>query len=197
MKNSIDINTTFTSSTLLFMDKNFSQFFTQTGQEKNFVDTCQQTNLTCCITGPKLREEYENDGVQVNKYLDTGTWKFLKVPFQLGTFSKGEDEVIAVLNNEDKIKENAWFGTYDKEAVNKCRKSRIKNLNHLDFLILMIQVGKISWEKAELIYKSYPSYRKENSPTLRDYYRKYYRRINYKLINLINKKYGKKFTNKN
>ncbi len=149
----------------LFIDRCFAQAFEEASLTKEeFSDACTKLNLQPCLTSPTGIREYSDANINHTSDLGSETWAIVESS-DLKTYTKGEDEAIAIAEATN----NAWIGTFDKRAVNKCKRRGINYIDHITFLLSMVEVGTINMTKAASIYKNWGTNIPKKYPTLKKY----------------------------
>ena len=148
----------------LLMDRCFTQTFEEVNLQEEFLSACQKMNIEPVITSPTGIKEHSVDTISDNLNFGSGTLKTINAS-GLGTYTKGEDEAIAVA----KTIENTWIGTFDKGAIKKCKRSGIKYIDHITFLLAMTEIGVIDKNKRDSVYKNWGTNIFPQYQTLEDY----------------------------
>lgn len=134
-----------------FVDRCFAQAFEEAGIKKEeFSDACKKLSLQPCVTSPTGAKEYSDAKISCNLSLGSETWDVVKSNASQ-TYTKGENEAVAVAKTEN----DSFIGTFDKSATNKCKSFGINCIDHITFLLAMVEVGTIDIVKAESIYKKW------------------------------------------
>ena len=148
---------------ILLMDRCFTQTFEEANLQEEFLSACQKMNIKPAITSPTGVKEHSVD-ISDNLNFGSGTLETIDAS-GLGTYTKGEDEAIAVA----KTIENTWIGTFDEGAIKKCKCLGVNYINHITFLLAMAELGVIDKNKRDSIYKNWGTNISSQYPTLGDY----------------------------